>query len=356
MKQRNFSRILVVLALICASICAKELNGTVLNPDESSSRTPRKNHVYYNPPDGNNIGKKQQYTPEVSTKSEKSINFHPESDTVPEDTNPSFPLPLDYGKKPGFPKQKPHYDSPDRRMSKSGSNINWNIWNGDSSDSFEFEPPTSDMSDIIPLAKFENYHYPRGSWKDTPWNNARMAAMMKMLNDLQEPKPEEPEKSKPLGFISKITKDPSTFLLVAAIPVSILLSAVLPVLKENLNKFPTVSTIASSSKGRMFMDSFFAPVVDGVTTFGYRALENPGCTQKIFCQVTKGSLENDASPSFLQKVLYKASRFVDESYLDSYGVKTLINSMSDGNCENVPCTNFDLTDYILKLFSKKKRE
>ncbi|GBO23110.1 hypothetical protein AVEN_261434-1 [Araneus ventricosus] len=355
MEQRNICYVLMVLVFMFDYVCTEELNGTSSNTTtESSSRMPRKNHVYYSPPDDYSPIAEHQPTPEASLKSEKSSIFQVESHVVPEETKPLFSPAFNYRKYIGFPSRKSHYISPDRRMSKSGSHLNWNIWNGDSSDSSEFQPPASDMSDV-PLAKFENYHYPRGAWKDTPWNNARMAAMMMMMNELQEPKLKDREESKPSGFISKLTKDPSTFLLVAAIPVSILLSAVLPALMDNLNNYPTVHTIATSSKGRMLLDSFFTPVIDGVSTFGYRALEDPGCTQKIFCQVTKGSFENNTNPSILQRALYKASRFVDENYLDSYGVKALVNSLSDGNCENVPCTNFNLTDYVLKLFSKEKQ-
>ncbi|GBM70146.1 hypothetical protein AVEN_210264-1 [Araneus ventricosus] len=345
MAQTKIGLLLLMLAVIGDVISSDESNTSSVNTTEQSSRSGRKNNIYYSPPDDHNLKKKLQPVPEVPSYNDE--NLQSESDS---EKKPLFPPPS-YDKYPSFYKPKPKYVPEDSSMHKSGSNVNWNVWKGDSSESSEFEPPAPDMKGVPLPPNFPSF-YPPAPWKDNSWDKEKMAAMIMMMKDLQEVKP-KPSNS----FLSKLKTDPSTLLLVSAIPISILLAAVLPSLMNNMIPTPAVSTTATGNRGRMLFGSdFFAPILDGVSTFGHRALENPGCMQRIFCQVTKGSSASDTSPRILQRALHTASAFVDESYLDSYGVKDLFDSMSDGNCEKVPCTNFNLTDYVLKYFYKEKKE
>ncbi|GIY90142.1 uncharacterized protein CEXT_519911 [Caerostris extrusa] len=126
--------------------------------------------------------------------------------------------------------------------------------------------------------------------------------------------------------MSKLKKDPSAFLLAAAIPISILLAAILPALMNNMVAIPTVSTIVTGSKARKFIENqFISPIIDGISTFGARALEDPGCIQRTFCEVTNESSSNHRDSRILQRVLHKASTFVDDKTLDNYGVKNCSN-------------------------------
>ncbi|KAF8767933.1 hypothetical protein HNY73_020806 [Argiope bruennichi] len=346
MSQTNIGLLLLVLAVIGDVFCSDEPHVSSSNATEQSPRSGRKNNIYYSPPDNNNLKTKSQPTPEVSPF--KDENLQSENDS---EKKPLFP-PINYDKYPAFYKPKPKYVPDDVSMYKSGSNVNWNVWKGDSSESSEFEPPTADMKGVPLPPNFGNAYPPAAPWKDNSWDKEKMAAMIMMMKDLQEVKPKPSS-----GFLSKLKTDPSTLLLVSAIPISILLAAVLPTLMNNMMSTPTVSTTATGNRGRMlFGNDFIAPILDGVSTFGYRALENPGCMQRIFCQVTKGSSTNDTNPRILQRALHTASAFVDDNYLDNYGVKDLFHSMSDGNCEKVPCTNFNLTEYVVKYFSKEKKE
>ncbi|GIY17913.1 hypothetical protein CEXT_128771 [Caerostris extrusa] len=47
---------------------------------------------------------------------------------------------------------------------------------------------------------------------------------------------------------------------------------------------------------------------------------------------------------FSWQQLYQVSRFVDDNYLKNLGIKNLVDSMADGDCEKIPCSNFKSKD------------
>ncbi|GFR24969.1 uncharacterized protein TNCT_159131 [Trichonephila clavata] len=97
------------------------------------------------------------------------------------------------------------------------------------------------------------------------------------------------------------------------------------------NNAPSAITTATGSRARQLIEqNLMYPFLEGISVFGERALENPSCVQKTFCEVTKG---NARDSSLVQKALYTASSFISEDYLENYGVKKLFDSMADGNCE-----------------------
>ncbi|XP_035216051.1 uncharacterized protein LOC118189535 [Stegodyphus dumicola] len=239
--------------------------------------------------------------------------------------------------KPPLPPRPPRYYSPKGGMYKSGSSVNWNVWKGD-------QPDSTDTSSVIDNSKggpppdFDSYYFPTGIYKGDPWTPTpdQMSAMMMMMNQMQAP-----SKPKFGGFLAKLTQEPIALLLAAILPFTILLAAVLPTLVNMMMNggLPIVTTTATGNNGRSLDGAeFLKPVIEAINTFGARSFDSPDCMQKIFCQITKGPAGNGTESRSFQKALYRVSTLVDKHWLDTFGVKTLFDSMQDGNCEKIPCS------------------
>ncbi|GFY59908.1 uncharacterized protein TNIN_164821 [Trichonephila inaurata madagascariensis] len=302
------------------------------NSTDASKRKSRTDYAVYNSPD-NYASKKK---PSVfSPPDSDGDNFQPVQDPqfAEQNQESQFP-PLSGDDVPlGFYKPKPRYYSP-KDLYKSGTNTNWNVWKGEPEAPEMKPPPMPPMKGVPPPPPdFEEYYLPADSWKGDPWAPEKMATMMMMINEMK-PKP---------GILSTLKKDPTALLLAAAIPVSLIMAAVLPTLMNMMMNggLPTVTTTATGTKARSLDGlQYLSPVINAVSTFGSRALDNPECMQRIFCQVTKGATDNDTESRPVQKLLRKVSTFVDERYLNSLGVKKLLDSMVDGDCEKIPCSDF----------------
>ncbi|GFR26674.1 uncharacterized protein TNCT_214181 [Trichonephila clavata] len=338
---------LIILATLGDINCSKEYGGSSKNLTEQNFRSGRKNAVIYSPPDDYKINSQWPSNVKDNLQQSKIVSPSGKETGLKETTSLSSPPPVSYSKQIKFPKSKPQFISPKDNMKASGSNVDWNMWDGDEPNSAEYKPPKANLKGAPPQQNFD-YYYPVDSWKRNPYDAEQMAAIMGMMKEFQKEKPE------PSGLLSSLKKDPATFLLATAIPISILLAAILPTLIKNMgNNAPSAITTATGSRARQLIEqNLMYPFLEGISVFGERALENPSCVQKTFCEVTKG---NARDSSLVQKALYTASSFISEDYLENYGVKKLFDSMADGNCEKVPCTNFSFTDYILKLLHKESK-
>ncbi|KAG8198934.1 hypothetical protein JTE90_015141 [Oedothorax gibbosus] len=312
------------------NVSNKPVNDTV----EVTSRSSRTEYPVYSPPDNYAPKKKPVPLSYSSTfpaeKDDGPINFSPETySESSEETNfqPSH-IP------PAYYKSKPRYFSQESNFQKSGTNTNWNVWK----DATEVPKPPSMKAPAPPPPPydFEEYYLPADSWKGDPWTPDKMATMMMMMNQM---KPKQ-------SLLSGIFKDPLAALMVAILPISLILAAVLPSFANMMMNggIPTITTTATGGKARGSEDFLSSPVVRAISTFGARALDNPGCMQRVFCQMTKSAGDSDSSAGAFRKAMHKVLRLVGEEHLEQFGIKDLVDSMLDGNCEKIPCLNFSSND------------
>ncbi|GFU10540.1 uncharacterized protein NPIL_382271 [Nephila pilipes] len=350
METANICIFLVILAILCDIVCSGEFGGSSTHLTEHSFRSgPKNSNVIYTPVNDNKINFKL-------SSNGKDVNLQQSKSASPSGKEPgskekasSSPSSFNYNNYIKFPKSNFQNSSPKDNMQESGTNVDWNVWDGDEPNSAELKPPKVNIKGAPPQQNFD-YYYPVDSWKDNPWDPEKMAAIMVMMKELQK------EKEKPSSLLSSLKKDPATFLLVTAIPISILLAAILPTLMKNMisNGQSTITTTATGSRARQLIEqNLMYPFLEGISAFGERVLENPSCVQRIFCEVTKGDTKDS---SLLQKALYTASSFINDDYLENYGVKNLFDSMADGNCDNIPCANLNFTDYVMKLLHKESKD
>lgn len=222
---------------------------------------------------------------------------------------------------------KPRNPSKPRYYTPSETSVNWNVWKGEQVDTAV--PSAGNKGS--PTPDFGDYYFPADTWKGDPWTPDHMSTMMYMMNQAHKPKFG--------GFLSRLAQDPAMLLVAIILPFSILLAAVLPTLVNMMMNggLPTITTTASGNNGRNLDGAeFLKPVIQTITTLGARSFDDPECMQKIFCQVTRGTPNGTESRSF-QKALYSASRLIDSYWLESFGVKTLFDSMKDGDCNKIPC-------------------
>ncbi|KAF8787388.1 hypothetical protein HNY73_008991 [Argiope bruennichi] len=280
----QFKVFLIVIFVIFVNLvnCSKESSKISQNSTETKRRLGRTDFQVYSPPD--EYADKKSSPPvffpsDPIYKDDGNTNFQPSKGPEEKIDSQKFPSPSREDGPLGFYKAKPRYYSPKDNMYKSATNDNWNVWKGDEAPEVK-PPPMPQMKGAPPPPPdFEEYYFPADPWKEDPWTPDKMATMIMMMKEMQKPKPS--------GILSSFKKDPGAILLAAAIPVSLILAAVLPTLMNMMMNggLPTVTTTATGPKGRSLVDhEYLSPVVNALTTFGSRALENPECLQRIFCQ------------------------------------------------------------------------
>ncbi|GFQ72938.1 uncharacterized protein TNCT_571041 [Trichonephila clavata] len=309
-------------------------NQTLLNSSQLSSGITYNVYENYDQLLENEL---QSYFPEPKATFSVTDKYFSKNNLKPQGSSQLLQTSDIYNNNSGFYELASKYDSSKDTKYHSGLNLNQKILKRETKNSGSFKPLNS--KNIQPQSNFgDNFAEIR---KKNSWN-------LEKKPDLQMIKKEQQnENSKPIlgGLWSSLKKEPSTFLLVSAIPITILLGAILPALTKNMKKIGTSATKTSAigNKARdFFEEGFLSPIFDGISTFGERALENPSCVQRIFCETTKSYSPNAIGSNLLLKLLTKASSFIDESYLRNFGVKTLFDSMVNGNCEKVPCLNLNI--------------
>ncbi|GFS49603.1 uncharacterized protein TNIN_51231 [Trichonephila inaurata madagascariensis] len=309
----------------------KGYNQTLLNSSQLSSGINYKIYENYDQLFENEL---QSYFPEPKATFSVPNKHFSKNNLKPQGTSQLLQASDIYNSNSGFYELDFQSDSSKDTVYRSGLNHNHKILKRETKNSGSFKPLNS--KNILPQSNFG-----AEIQKNNPWNMDKKPSVQMIKKEQQN------ENSKPIlgGLWSSLKTEPSTFLLVSAIPITILLGAILPTLTKNMKKIGTSATKTSAigNKAREFFEEgFLSPIFDGISAFRERALENPSCIQRIFCETTKSYSPNTIGSNLLPKLLTKASSFIDESYLRIFGVKTLFDSMVDGNCEKVPCLNLNI--------------
>lgn len=234
-----------------------------------------------------------------------------------------------------------------------------------SSESEEDTPPRRDrpssFDEFVPdrteQSKYPSYYGSKGkipppvkNWKgdwaggaNTPsWMTPSPADMAMMINMMKEMNGMQSADAEPTGLLSKLISDPAAILL----PLAILLGAVIPIIvplfmnaNSNANNPNTelVSSTATGGKGRKLGDnaSFVKPILEAIENFSSRSISGHTCLQRSFCEATRSSNHTDFRP--IQRSIYKTFTFVDDYWLETLGVKQLMEAMGTGNCDKIHC-------------------
>lgn len=134
--------------------------------------------------------------------------------------------------------------------------------------------------------------------------------------------------------------DPLAKMVVVLLPVSVFLAAAtLPVLTKMMAanggvKLPFVSTTATGNNFKTWEENItqFQPLI-GVGTVSPRG--EGECIMRELCEVIK--MEESVSLT-LQQVIHKVLKYIDDKWLHSSHFKTLVESLKDGTCEKIQCS------------------
>lgn len=363
----KYLSILVLVAVTYfASAKAESSINSIENTTQVTGRSGRKDYVVYSPPDNFASKKSGNTYPSEEPPKDVAKSFEPsikprfsKDEDEPQKNSPDYSpssyedyAPVGYYRPPSYARPARYYSSESNSpMYPSGTSVNWNVWKGDSSGTPPSPPPQGNKKGGgAPPTDYNEYYIPMDAWKGDPWMpDQNPMTMMMMMNQMHKPKMG--------GFLSKIFQDPLTLVIAALVPLSILLAAVLPTLMNMMMNggLPTVTTTATgnTAAGRNLEGiEFLSPVFQTISTFGARSFENPDCMQRIFCQVTKGPAMNGTDSRSFQKALYSASKFIDSHWLETLGVKTLFDSMKDGDCTKIPCSAHSFSTRSAKQKSK----
>ncbi|GIY32076.1 uncharacterized protein CEXT_328721 [Caerostris extrusa] len=139
------------------------------------------------------------------------------------------------------------------------------------------------------------------------------------------------------SYIKKLLINPKFILTVAIVPIAFFAEmSVFQVLKTlGAGMLPSVtSTIASGFARSLEGDNFLhvEQILDIFNKYFVRAIEDPKCLKKFLCQSAKSRAE--ISP-FVDKLVEKFEKSVDDNFLDSGGLKQFLSSVHNGNCDSL---------------------
>ncbi|XP_067127712.1 uncharacterized protein [Centruroides vittatus] len=133
-------------------------------------------------------------------------------------------------------------------------------------------------------------------------------------------------------YSKKKSKYAPLALALGLLPLGLMLAAIVP----SVMTIPATVTTAAGRKKRSILDQKYSnPVLDAVTTYGVRNLDDPMCLQRIFCQVTNEG-KNEKS-NFFQKIFYGITKLIDEGWAEKFGMKLLVRAIKRDKCELFPC-------------------
>ncbi|GFV47455.1 uncharacterized protein TNCV_4831111 [Trichonephila clavipes] len=206
-------------------------------------------------------------------------------------------------------------------MYDSSSSLDWNVWKREddrSSDNADFAYPkyNPDYSDMIMM----------------------MQAMKKM----------DSNGGSKSGLLTRILDNPTTLVMATFIPLSLLLAASLPVIVNvmmNGLTIPAFVSTASVSKTRGLgadnSSELLRPILESLADFNTRYLDSNECFQKIFCEMTKENtttVTNVPGAKYLKQAVNVVNFVVNDDLLNSYGIKSLVDSVKSGQCDQVHCS------------------
>ncbi|GIX97185.1 uncharacterized protein CEXT_332891 [Caerostris extrusa] len=147
-----------------------------------------------------------------------------------------------------------------------------------------------------------------------------------------------------LSQIAKVFKNPMVILSVAFVPLAFIAEMLFPYFLKMFDNrmMPAVASTFASGFARSLdgdISLHVEQVLDAVNEFGVRAVEDPRCFKRFLCQGAKSHFDNHVDESSLvQKVISKVEKSVDDDLLDRWGLKQLLNSVQNGNCDSLSCT------------------
>ncbi|GIY73834.1 hypothetical protein CDAR_405411 [Caerostris darwini] len=162
---------------------------------------------------------------------------------------------------------------------------------------------------------------------------------MKILSELEKIETEMAERPSFWSYIKKLLVNPKFILTVAIVPIAFFAEmSVLQVLKTlGAGMLPSVtSTIASGFARSLDGDNILhvEKILDIFNKYFVRSIEDPKCLQKFLCQRARSRTE--ISP-FVNKLVEKFEKSVDDNFLDSWGLKQFLSSVQNGNCNSLAC-------------------
>lgn len=347
----NFAVVLTLSLLpACFSKAPSESNSLIENGTQPEGRSNRNEYssLVYSPPDNYASRKSNLYKSDVAE--EDAFGFEPKieprlskAEPPPSQAIPMYsPSRTEEYEPINYYISRNHLKPRNYELEDYVPRGNGKAWKGDHMDGSAtsgMPMPDNKGAPQPPMPDFSEYYFPADNWKGDPWTPDQFSKMMMMMNQMQAM-----NKPKFGGVLSRILHDPAMLLIIASFPISILLAMVLPTLMNMMMNggLPTITTTATGNNNARTLESidFLRPVIQTITAFDGRSFENPECMQKLFCQVTKGPITNGTEARSFQKALYSASKLIDTQWLDSFGVKTLFDSMEDGNCDKIPCPTY----------------
>ncbi|KAG8201941.1 hypothetical protein JTE90_027417 [Oedothorax gibbosus] len=148
------------------------------------------------------------------------------------------------------------------------------------------------------------------------------------------------------GFLSKIIDNPTTLVMATFIPLSLLLAASLPLIVNvmmNGITIPAVFQTTTAGKAKRGNDEdpdLLRTLLESLADFSSRYLDGPDCFEKVFCEMSKQNSthsNNVPGAKYLRQAANAATVIVNEDLLNSYGVKTFVEAVKNGKCEDIIC-------------------
>ncbi|GFT18745.1 uncharacterized protein NPIL_331371 [Nephila pilipes] len=166
---------------------------------------------------------------------------------------------------------------------------------------------------------------------------------MKILTGAQNGGTQVTKRPSFMSSVRKLMLNPMVLTAITMVPLAFMAEIMFPrLLKSNKNWIPMFSATRTDGFARSLDSNAsvnFEHIMDVINEFGARAIEDPKCLQKFICQSIKSPNENYLRDSWsVQKIARKVTNSVDDDILNRYGIKNLLDSVENGNCEVLECS------------------
>ncbi|GFT18747.1 uncharacterized protein NPIL_331381 [Nephila pilipes] len=161
-----------------------------------------------------------------------------------------------------------------------------------------------------------------------------------------------------MSTFRKLMLNPIVLTAITMVPLAFFAETIFPQLLKMFgnNMVPKVSSTIANGFARSLNGNASIQVesiLDVINEYGARAIEDPKCFKKFICQGVKSRIESRSGDSWsIEKVVQTVTNSVDEGLLDRFGLKRLIHSIENHDCDSLECTGSTAYTHDMPLMKK----
>lgn len=123
-------------------------------------------------------------------------------------------------------------------------------------------------------------------------------------------------------------------LLAAFLPLSMMVAAVVPIMiKHKLSGGGDIPLITTTATGNRTLTESNLQLLASIGKFSPRNLDED-CITRVFCKMVNA---DELATLALRETISELSTYLDDDFMDTFGLRTVVEILKDGKCEKIKC-------------------